>query len=104
MTRISLVTGASRGLGRSTALNIARLGGDVILTYRSRSEDAEAVEGCEEFLGCGGKAGSEGCGHTLLWLFSPRLQSPNAFGYRNGCWRLGSVLPPYPTDAGVAQG
>lgn len=43
MTRISLVTGASRGLGRSTALNIARLGGDVILTYRSRSEDAEAV-------------------------------------------------------------
>lgn len=43
MTKITLVTGASRGLGRNTALAVARRGGDVILTYRSRSEDAEAV-------------------------------------------------------------
>lgn len=43
MTKISLVTGASRGLGRNTALNIARRGGDVILTYQSRAEDAQAV-------------------------------------------------------------
>ena len=43
MTKISIVTGASRGLGRNAALSIARRGGDVVLTYRSRSEDAEAV-------------------------------------------------------------
>ncbi|QIA23148.1 SDR family oxidoreductase [Mesorhizobium sp. AA22] len=43
MTKITLVTGASRGLGRNTALNIARRGGDVALTYHSRSEDARAV-------------------------------------------------------------
>jgi NAD(P)-dependent dehydrogenase (short-subunit alcohol dehydrogenase family) len=43
MTKITLVTGASRGLGRNTALNIARHGGDVVLTYQSRSEDAQAV-------------------------------------------------------------
>lgn len=43
MTRITLVTGASRGLGRNTALSIARHGGDVILTYQSRVEDAQAV-------------------------------------------------------------
>ncbi len=43
MTKISLVTGASRGLGRNTALSIARRGGDVVLTYRSRAEDAQAV-------------------------------------------------------------
>jgi NAD(P)-dependent dehydrogenase (short-subunit alcohol dehydrogenase family) len=43
MTKISLVTGASRGLGRNTALSIARLGGDVVITYQSRSEDAQAV-------------------------------------------------------------
>jgi NAD(P)-dependent dehydrogenase (short-subunit alcohol dehydrogenase family) len=43
MTKIAIVTGASRGLGRSTALHIARKGGDVIVTYRSRAEDAEAV-------------------------------------------------------------
>ncbi|MFI5410044.1 SDR family oxidoreductase [Kaistia sp. UC242_56] len=40
---IALVTGASRGLGRNTALSIARHGGDVILTYRSQREEAEAV-------------------------------------------------------------
>ena len=30
MTKISLVTGGSRGLGRNTAISIARHGGDVI--------------------------------------------------------------------------
>lgn len=43
MTKITLVTGASRGLGRNTALSIARRGGDVVLTYQSRAEDAQAV-------------------------------------------------------------
>ena len=43
MTKIALVTGASRGLGRNTALSIARHGGDVVLTYRDRREDAEAA-------------------------------------------------------------
>ncbi|MBR0641788.1 SDR family oxidoreductase [Plastoroseomonas hellenica] len=43
MTKIALVTGASRGLGRNAALNIARRGGDLILTYQSRGTDAEAV-------------------------------------------------------------
>lgn len=43
MTKIALVTGASRGLGRNTALSIARHGGDVVLTYQSRADDAEAV-------------------------------------------------------------
>ncbi|WP_028238950.1 SDR family NAD(P)-dependent oxidoreductase [Stutzerimonas azotifigens] len=43
MTKITLVTGGSRGLGRNTALSIARHGGDVVLTYHSRREEAEAV-------------------------------------------------------------
>ncbi len=43
MTTIALVTGASRGLGRNTALSIARHGGDVVLTYQSRGEDAQAA-------------------------------------------------------------
>lgn len=54
MRRISLVTGASRGLGRNTALSIARCGGDVILTYQSRSEEAQAV--VEEIQALGRKA------------------------------------------------
>ncbi|MBD8726030.1 SDR family oxidoreductase [Oxalobacteraceae sp. CFBP 13708] len=43
MTTIALVTGASRGLGRNTALHIARRGGDVIITYQSRQAEAQKV-------------------------------------------------------------
>lgn len=43
MSKITLITGASRGLGRNTALNIARGGGDVVITYQSRSDAADAV-------------------------------------------------------------
>ncbi len=43
MNKIAIVTGASRGLGRNTALSIARKGGDVIVTYQSRAEDAQQV-------------------------------------------------------------
>nr|WP_321985850.1 SDR family oxidoreductase [uncultured Lichenicoccus sp.] len=54
MTTISLVTGGSRGLGRNTAVSIARHGGDVILTYRSGKEGAEAV--VTEIVALGRKA------------------------------------------------
>jgi NAD(P)-dependent dehydrogenase (short-subunit alcohol dehydrogenase family) len=43
MTKITLVTGASRGLGRNAALSIARHGGDVILTYQSRANEADSA-------------------------------------------------------------
>lgn len=51
MTIISLVTGASRGLGRNTAVSIARRGGDVVLTYRRGAEQAKAVVAEIEALG-----------------------------------------------------
>lgn len=54
MTKIALVTGASRGLGRNAALSIARRGGDVIVTYQSRGEDAQAV--VAEIVALGRKA------------------------------------------------
>lgn len=43
MSKITIVTGASRGIGRNTALGIARNGGDVVLTYRSSRAEAMAV-------------------------------------------------------------
>lgn len=51
MTKIALVTGGSRGLGRNTALNIARTGGDVIITYQSRADAAQELVGEIEALG-----------------------------------------------------
>lgn len=54
MSTISIVTGASRGLGRNTAISIARRGGDVILTYRSG--EAEAHEVVNEIQTLGRKA------------------------------------------------
>ena len=40
---IALITGGSRGLGRNTALHLARRGVDVIVTYRSRADEAQAA-------------------------------------------------------------
>lgn len=42
-TKIALVTGASRGLGRSMALALARKGVDVIGTYHSNRQEADAT-------------------------------------------------------------
>ena len=40
---VAIITGGSRGLGKAMALSIAERGQDVILTYNSRQEEAEAV-------------------------------------------------------------
>lgn len=42
-TKIALVTGGSRGLGKEMALSLARKGTDVILTYRSKEAEARHV-------------------------------------------------------------
>lgn len=41
--RIAVITGGSRGLGRSMALHLADHGTDVIFTYRAAAAEAEAV-------------------------------------------------------------
>lgn len=42
-TPIALVTGGSRGLGRSMALHLAAQGSDLIVTYRSQEAEAQDV-------------------------------------------------------------
>lgn len=42
-SKIALVTGASRGLGRSTALALARNGVDVVITYLNQEDAAREV-------------------------------------------------------------
>jgi NAD(P)-dependent dehydrogenase (short-subunit alcohol dehydrogenase family) len=41
MTKIALVTGASRGLGKEMALSLAKKGIDIIVTYKTKPEEAE---------------------------------------------------------------
>ena len=49
--KIALLTGGSRGLGKDMALQLARQGIDVILTYRSQQAEAATVVTAIEALG-----------------------------------------------------
>jgi NAD(P)-dependent dehydrogenase (short-subunit alcohol dehydrogenase family) len=51
MSKIAIVTGGSRGLGRDMALSLAKKGNDVIITYNSNSEAANEVVSAIEELG-----------------------------------------------------
>jgi len=49
--KIALVTGGSRGIGRNAAINIAKKGLDVIITYHSKEQEAKNVVAEIESIG-----------------------------------------------------
>lgn len=57
-TRVALVTGASRGIGKAIALALASAGAAVAVNYRERGSEAEAV--AETICGGGGRAAAFG--------------------------------------------
>lgn len=52
--KVALVTGASRGIGRTLALALAGAGADVAVNYHTHAEEAHAV--CSEIEHRGGRA------------------------------------------------
>jgi len=54
--KTTIITGGSRGLGRNTAINVARRGVDIIFTYHSNAAEAESL--VREVEGIGRKAAS----------------------------------------------
>ena len=42
-SKIAVVTGGSRGLGKDMALSLAKRGFDVLLTYNVKKDEAQAV-------------------------------------------------------------
>ncbi len=51
MTKIALITGASRGLGKNTALSLAKKGVDIVVTYHSNAQEANSVVAAIEAMG-----------------------------------------------------
>jgi 3-oxoacyl-[acyl-carrier protein] reductase len=51
VTRVALVTGGARGIGRGVALELARRGCDVALCYRTSAGDADAAVAAVQALG-----------------------------------------------------
>ena len=69
--KIALITGASRGIGKSIAQRFVQEGATVAFTYRSSDEKARALE--EELPASGGTA--RGCDFGRSWsaqLFGKR--------------------------------
>ncbi|HMW73547.1 MAG TPA: SDR family NAD(P)-dependent oxidoreductase, partial [Cellvibrionaceae bacterium] len=42
-TKIALITGGSRGLGKNMAIHLAKRGRDIIFTYHSNEQQAQAT-------------------------------------------------------------
>ena len=54
--RVALITGASRGIGRAIAIELARLGCDVMINYVSNQAAAEETQKAAEFSSGGARA------------------------------------------------
>ncbi len=44
MSKVALITGATRGIGRQIAITLAKEGYDIALNYRKENEELESVK------------------------------------------------------------
>jgi NAD(P)-dependent dehydrogenase (short-subunit alcohol dehydrogenase family) len=69
--KIALVTGGSRGLGRNMAIQLARNGADVMVTWRSQKDEAASV--CAEIEELGRKSAHLQLDAAIISSFSSPL-------------------------------
>jgi NAD(P)-dependent dehydrogenase (short-subunit alcohol dehydrogenase family) len=62
--KIALITGGSRGLGKDMALNIAKKGNDVIITYNNSEAEANDTGSVVAFL----------CSDESKWVNGQRIE------------------------------
>lgn len=75
-TRIALITGASRGLGLSMAMHLARQGVDIVLTYQREAAQAQAAVAAIQALGRKACALQLDVGHSSGFAeFAAQVQS-----------------------------
>lgn len=89
--QVAVVTGASRGIGRATALLLARAGADVVLTYQRRDSEAEAAAAEIRALGrraetAGGDLGDEAAVGRLFESVRERFGRLDVFVANAGVW------------------
>lgn len=100
-TKIALVTGGSRGLGKDMAINLAKKGLDVIITYVNNQEAAEAT--VKEIETMGRKAAALPLNMTDISSLDAFIQqvkntlqatfNTNAFDYLINNAGIGGTLP-----------
>ncbi len=80
--KIAVITGGSRGLGRNTAVHLARKGVDVVLTYYSNQTEADAAIGEIEAAGAKAIALQLDTGNVAAFTgFGGRLKEALASGW-----------------------
>ncbi|NMF63343.1 hypothetical protein DP113_10855 [Brasilonema octagenarum UFV-E1] len=85
--KIALVSGSSRGLGKSTALNLAKKEVDVIVTYHSNAEEVTKVVAQIELIGAKAVALQLDTGNTKTFdkvTFDEKNMSPKLLGQVGG--------------------